>query len=622
MSIQSVSITSSRFITGHVSVHADGEIPTLARPFKRAYDELRSIDGIDEFATLVGQIFPKLGQSIVTLGVVVPATPFVAMGAAGAISESIEHFKEIYPDLMLDLASQKSAIFDQLRKEGLTGTEITEIETKFEKALAYLRENGSDKLRYQIDLYERADADRKIERLERNASVLGAAGMTAMTVGMGPMAVQAAAGIVEHTANQVFYEGMMVAKDAGIVGSTAALVGGAIVLPAQIAIAVQGGVRVVNGIKADKALKKSSAAIGKLVAHPEYGNSISGGAKESAQELLARRRYYNAHHSISAGSATAAGQSLMAAGTVASMGVVSAPIGLALTAAGAPLTIGGAVQRVVYLNKEKRALGEKASSDAKQKELDLLPSMEAFGFAETVRAASSRVTDRQDGVARSKLHSLIQHVLDKEIKRGKRASAESRLAELEKLARTGRKSFFTRTTLLKSDLEVMRSILSDYSEEGFFEGTAAMVQGRLHAKADSPFDGTYLDISAKSKARVLKKTVREVVKNRKLTAGDKGPLALAPKQRRKDITMEQMLQAARHNDTVNGVFRKHLTRTLIEQTKTDSKYLRNDATNKLAGVAVSATKTNTAAPQASLTHSGSTVTANFVDEFGNQVARL
>jgi len=63
-------------------------------PFVAAYNNLRSIDGIDDFASLLGMSLPQLEQAIATLVTLGVATPFVAVGAKGTIDVCIERSRE------------------------------------------------------------------------------------------------------------------------------------------------------------------------------------------------------------------------------------------------------------------------------------------------------------------------------------------------------------------------------------------------------------------------------------------------------------------------------------------------------------------------------------------------
>ena len=61
-------------------------------------DELKAVDGIDETANLVGQIFPGLAAPIATATILAIATPFVFLGIIGMKHEyeqAKEELKEI-----------------------------------------------------------------------------------------------------------------------------------------------------------------------------------------------------------------------------------------------------------------------------------------------------------------------------------------------------------------------------------------------------------------------------------------------------------------------------------------------------------------------------------------------
>ncbi|GGG49129.1 hypothetical protein GCM10008026_32970 [Chelatococcus composti] len=88
--------------------NADGRNAFKA-PFVAAYNHLRSIDGIDDFASLLGMTLPQLQQAIATLGILGVATPFVAIGAKGAIDECLERFRKDFPQLQQKLHEREGS---------------------------------------------------------------------------------------------------------------------------------------------------------------------------------------------------------------------------------------------------------------------------------------------------------------------------------------------------------------------------------------------------------------------------------------------------------------------------------------------------------------------------------
>src|SRR5450830_1498676 len=87
----------------------------LAKLVRAVYNSLRSIDGLDEAGSAGGQTLPGIAAPIFTTGFMGVATPIVAIGATGAVNESIERFRD-YPEILQQLATAQQRIIDLARE--------------------------------------------------------------------------------------------------------------------------------------------------------------------------------------------------------------------------------------------------------------------------------------------------------------------------------------------------------------------------------------------------------------------------------------------------------------------------------------------------------------------------
>lgn len=563
--------------TGH-SIFNGGEVYKLdsgnsGNPFRKiftaAFKRLRSIDGIDETSSAAAQVFPGIGQPIAATALLSAATPFVVVGAAGAVSDCHQQIRD-YPDLLKALSERQNSLLQAFEKAGISQFKLVRLHDchqKMEKLIAKYEERqptaglfatvaGSGraaaklvKLRaggalsrqffkqaqllakntdsveiwHQLSLYQQQERQRHIARIERDFSVSGATAMVGMSAGMFPATAKAVTDIVVKATDATAKAGDVVATSinttATSVSGTMGMVSGAVFLPAQAAMAGYGIAKAITGKKRDQQLHDDQQVL-RVAAELD---AIDLSTAKSLQELLERKRHYNKMNSTRYGQATAVGQGFMMAGTVASMSGAAAPITLPLFAVGVPLTAGAAGVRAVYEHKEENFIGEGATlatqSYAAEHTIDSFR-QEHMTVHRVTQAIAENYQSFRNALVRVKLLSLINHALHKEQKSDyRRMSTEQLMSQrtqrIEAMLVTGKKDIFHGTSLLPDDLRLMREIYSKEGGRTFINGSKAdEVEDRVAFEINNlllrDVEGTELKTDDSIMAYVLQNAYRVV----------------------------------------------------------------------------------------------------------------
>ncbi|MDY7579493.1 hypothetical protein RGU70_14335 [Herbaspirillum sp. RTI4] len=585
----------------------------LAAPFDVAYRSLRTIDGIDDFTSLLGQLLPQLGEAIASLTVLGVAIPFVGVGSKGAIDESMERFRDDYPALLRELYRQQGDILSQLEREGRSSLELADIKDLFQQAGKLLKDSGNDQatpaehsdqpelslrqrlaqswpigrpsfhqlssdffkrssgvagrsaspaLIHKLGRYALSENRRQIERTDRNFSVAGASGMTGMTAGMAVAAGGGIAGIVTDVAPEA------VAVGAAVAGEVLSTVAGAVFLPAQIAMAAYGASKLHTGLIREQMLDQDTHVLGCVQ------DVIGKEAYVSVREGLLRERYYNKHHSISYGALTVTGQSLMAAGNIANFSGAGVPVGVALSAVGAPLTVAGAIERAVYESKERKFVGEDVSASSRQwaKQHNNDTVVNTVGMQGAIFEAKERYLDARDELVLAKLHGLILRAAAKENRAG--AIYDHVLGLLR-----ARGLSALRTGLLRSDLIRMEKLfLSEYPRE-FFTGSTAEVREKLLTRMLNTDLGQELALSDAIQQKVVEGSVKDLqhVDNERIKRYFRIPAG----QNSRVLSRAHFYACVQSQPEAREAYHARLAAALAKQMKTDSKFLRRAASHHL-----------------------------------------
>lgn len=588
-------------------------------PFVAAYNNLRSVDGIDDFASLLGMSLPQLQQAIATLAILGVATPFVAIGAKGAIDECTERFREDFPQLLQKLHEREEAIIDLLERSGTPPADVERIRGMFREsqglvsacagrpvspqdiaeavmdlaqgAAAARPEAGGDgvqpdaALAYQAARYARDRSTATSEKIDRNFSVPSAAAMTGMTGGMVLSMADSVAGIVEGAAPACSVASQGAATASAVLGTAAT----AVFLPSQLAMAAVGASKGVTGKMRHRQLKGDRQALQSVreLVDPAVFRAVDQGLK--------RLGYYNKHHSIIYGAGMATGQSLMAAGSIASLTGVAGIVGVLLAAVGAPLTVGAAVEKIVYEKKEARFRGEGASELAQAAAEASAPDelVRTAGSDEALTVLARHYADAQGRTVMAKLHRLIDQVLAEE----KPAAPADALSRREKVAkRVADLATSRRTGLLPAD--VMR--LAELFHKGYppktLAGATGEVRARLKAMMDSHPQTRLLAASGPVQQAIFDKTMHRLIKDKAvdiaglLNLAGRGPHLLKPEH----------LGALRAADPrAEDHYLRTSLKVVTKQEKKDGKLARDKVAQDIVAVARGAQLAAALLPEAS-----------------------
>jgi hypothetical protein len=493
--------------------------------FSAAFKRLRSIDGIDETSSAAAQVFPGIGQPIAATALLSVATPFVVVGAAGAVSDCHQQIRD-YPDLLKALSARQKLVLQAFEKAGVAEVKLTRLQrchqkleqliAKYEERqqtaslfstavnsgraaakLVKLRAGGALSRQFfkqaqllakhtqtaeiacQLSLYKLQEQQRHIARIDRDFSVSGASAMVGMSAGMFPATAKAVTDIVAKATDVTAKAGDLTATaintTATSVSETMGIVSGAVFLPAQAAMAGYGVAKAITGKKRDQQLHNAQLALN-VAAKTEV---IDASTAKSVQALLDRKRHYNKMNSTIYGQATAVGQGFMMAGTVATMTGAATPVTLPLFAVGVPLTAGAAGVRAVYEHKEENFIGEGATlaaqSYAAEHTLDALQ-QKSMTMHEATQTIAGNYQSLRKALVRVKLLSLMNHVLQEERKKNYRHLTPEQLISqrhqrVEAMLVTGKKDALHGTSLLPDELRLMREVYRNEGGRTLISGT-------------------------------------------------------------------------------------------------------------------------------------------------------
>ena len=384
-------------------------------------NRIKSVDGFDEAATLLGQLLPDLAGSLAAGSILTLATPLVWLGVTGMKQE----YKEARLEF-IHIAQSRESIEARLKA-------IAASSQKWQKVL-----NDKYGFQYKEDLAKDPKTFSKEElaatlvehQAIRNAAFvnsLGARyGWTGMA-GMGGMMSGMIMGLSSAVAE--------VTLDMGVGGAALDATAGALevsagsfFMPAQILMSGYALNRKRQGKRALKILDQASHTFA-----GDKGNGLSPATSEHVLSLITKQKKFIKKHSVKYGNRTAVGQSFMLAGTALGL----SGMGLLITAPayliGAPLTIGTAISRIVNSEKEKRFKG--SQNNFVNTKLEFLDPLSLLTICESNFICANKALEKEFGETRKRLTmakvlSLLNHVVNDSgmIKK----SPEAKLKKLQK----------------------------------------------------------------------------------------------------------------------------------------------------------------------------------------------
>lgn len=310
-------------------------------------ESLRSLDGFDEFATLIGQLFPGIGQHIATLSILAPALPFVwlgLLGMKGEYREAVGEYKKILHSnndsitKLTKLASFSRHYCDIInRRCGLELSFPSYKPRKHEKA-------SIDDISLEIFHFQELQTDKLLRGIERKYGWTGLVGMGGMFTGMLASVSDACAEIAAAASPSI-------EVSASASAAVLSAVAGGLFLVGQVAMSGYAANKVRVGKKQIKRLKSQQSILhNNSTLDPQYSDHIN--------DILLREISYIKKHSVKYGAATIVGQAFMASGVIMGLSGVGLMASLPLFAIGAPATIIPAIYRIVAEQKESRFKGE------------------------------------------------------------------------------------------------------------------------------------------------------------------------------------------------------------------------------------------------------------------------
>lgn len=513
-----------------------------AVPFNWAYQNLRATDGIDDIGAALGATLPGIAAPAFTIGAVGSLTPFVCSGAAGAISDSLEQFRKTYPETVRNTLNCHRQLLEASKKN-VSQTEQV----------------------HRLRQYRQALTQQHIKAIERNFSLANAGAMTGMSTGMIASTIASAL-----DASAIDTANLALETASGITGT----VTGGIFFASQLGMAVYGASRVVTGKMHDQQLKQDQDALQGLPRQcadtpPKY---YADRARQSVHEVVQRERYYNKHHSISAGAMLAAGQIVMLASNATAMSGVAAPISMGMAfSTGIPLTLAGSAQRIIYEKREKKMKGDGHSNAAQARvtadpidtAIQQIFTQDQDNLPQAIKDKANQLYQKymqyQTGLAEMKLFSLRQTVLQhKKLP----DTPEKRKQQLIQMMQAGGKYLPQSTTLTPSDLEASREILHHY-ELSAFVGTRLALQANLLDEVQHSLAVRQLQPDPGVYQFVLNDIIKKLNPYAKKYADIAHFLQAEPGQAYKEISLEDIEKFAERRDIVKEIYQNKLIRALI-----------------------------------------------------------
>lgn len=406
--------------------------------------KIKSLDGIDEVATILAQILPGLAGPAVAFSVLGLAIPFVylgALGMKGEFEEACEEYDTIFTSNQdtgnkLKAIQQCSEHWRQViaKKAGLSISNQsfnTASHASLEEVATLLQQ------------FEEGRNKQFIAAFDKKYGWLGAVGMGGMLIGLFPSTTAAGIAIADKVGT---ISPMAMAAGQGLmVASGATFLGG------QAAMFFYAYNRLERGKATEKQLLETKHHF------TQHANGISTPTRTAIHEILDKDIHFNRKHSIEYGRNTMIGQGAMMTGTILGLSGVASIVSLPFLAVGAPMTIAPAISRIVYEDKEEAFRGDKELPYAAKR-------MTTLGVInqEAVRGLDQEFQHSSDKLARVKLYSLLNHLINDSKYRN--YTPEKKLSHLQEMAKTGKLSYL-KGSALQGDILTRAQAIIEHEED-------------------------------------------------------------------------------------------------------------------------------------------------------------
>jgi hypothetical protein len=522
---------------------------TSQNPLSAALEEIYSfllgallgIDGVDETASLFGQLLPGVGAPIATATILSVATPFVWFGILG-MKEEYEAGRKEFTKIM----ERKTEIENKIAEmTSFAQSKRLILQQKFGLKIAESSDAGLPKrdlepdLSYYVVDYQILENKKLIAALGKKFGWNGLVAMSAMFAGMLPATAGAGLAIANKiSASAALQSAAMVLE---LASASCFLVG-------QTTMTIYAASRGYQGLKVREILKKTKEI---------FKNNCPGlriETRDHVIEIIDASIRFVEKHSIEYAQLTGAGQVAMMLGTFLGMTGFGLPATVPLLAIGAPLTIFAALQRISYQDKEKKFTGSKGQNSefVTEKEAKINP---IFLFTKFFKSDSADSADFENNIlqeleenfdkitaqlAAIKCYSLLHHMVHSR-KTGKQkiiylenrvdylrdglkrtGLEKSVLGKMEKFYKKNKKEFGEILSLNKEEANFVISnrllrVLETTPEKLGLKGFAANPVGKITGKIAGKIAGKIVD---KNNLRKLITSAKNALKGLRFRIAD------------------------------------------------------------------------------------------------------
>ena len=316
--------------------------------FETLINNIKSTDGFDDTAQLVGGFVHGTASPIVAASILTFAIPFTLLGVLGMKNE-YEEAKHRFEQILSDQGEIKIKLqnlhnFSEENRRVLQEKFQLDLPENQDFAKDFFTDKKLDRISYEIGQYQSLKNKELIFQLVKKIGWTGFGGLTLML-----------GGVIEATASS----GVSIANE---INSSPALqsaipvlnlASGATFLVAQVLLSAYGINVWQQGVKQNEALEKIEKT---FVEHAQ--GFMQKSTLQNVQEIFAKQKKFTQKHSVEYGRSTALGQALMAGGTLAGMTgaglIVSGPIFVL----GTPLVFCSTTSRIIYQEKERKFMGK------------------------------------------------------------------------------------------------------------------------------------------------------------------------------------------------------------------------------------------------------------------------
>ncbi len=385
---------------------------------------IKSLDGIDEVATIAAQILPGLAGPATAFTFLTTGVPFVYMGAGGMTEEYQEACAE-YDTLINDqqVTLEEIVAFSERWRQVVA----TKLQIILPPPTCPISPSTTPSLEEVAKLAQQFQQQRDavlVQAYDKKYGHLGAIGMGGMLLGLLPASTAMGIGIADKVGTAS--SGAVVATSGlGIASGVTFGIG-------QAAMFGYAAAKRARGLTKEKQLYTARESFRTYAEEAIDANTVG-----EVLSIIDNDIYRNRKHSIAYGRNTMVGQAAMFSGTMLGLTGVGGPAGLACFAVGAPMTILPAISRIVHEEKEEKFHGDN------EKDSDYVQiRCEKTSTSDKLKALERAFNTASDQLAYLKFLSLLHHAIQ---------ARGDKQARLEKMAATGNLSL-VKGSGLKGDI--------------------------------------------------------------------------------------------------------------------------------------------------------------------------